>query len=72
MDTFIQGLQDENPNVVRIALQALNGIKDERLLPYYKEIVKKYDNENDEDYIIVNVNHRLKEYDLDSKSIFET
>lgn len=70
LDTFIQGLQDENPNVVRTALQALNGIKDERLLPYYKELVKKYDNKNDEDYIIVNVNHRLKEYGLDSKSIF--
>ena len=42
VDTFIVGLQDSSNRVIHSALQAVNGIKDKKLLVYYKMIAEKF------------------------------
>ena len=50
LDTFIKGLQETDNDVLRTVIQAISGVKDERLLPYYKQIAKRFS--KDEDYIL--------------------
>jgi hypothetical protein len=67
IDTFVSGLNDESNRVIHIVLQALNGVEDRRLLKYYKVIAEKFPVEKD--YILVNLNHRLKPFGLTNKTI---
>ena len=70
IDTFITGLSDNSTKVIHSVLQALSGIKDNRLLTRYKKIAERFPIE--QDYILVNLNHRLKEFGLSISSIKET
>ncbi|WP_242410252.1 hypothetical protein [Flavobacterium sp. Root901] len=67
LDTFILGLNDEANRVVHITLQALDGVKDKRLLKYYKTIAERFPEE--QDYVLANLNHRLKDFSLTNKTI---
>lgn len=67
IDAFISGLNDESNRVIHIVLQALNGVEDKRLLKHYKMIAEKFPVEKD--YILVNLNHRLKPFGLTNKTI---
>ena len=67
IDAFISGLNDESNRVIHIVLQALNGVEDKRLLKHYKVIAEKFPVEKD--YILVNLNHRLKPFGLTNKTI---
>ena len=62
LDIFIKGLQETDNDVLRIVIQAIAGMKDERLLPYYKQIAKRFP--KDEDYILSNLEHRLASFGL--------
>ncbi|MFZ0599050.1 MAG: SMI1/KNR4 family protein [Flavobacterium sp.] len=65
--TFIKGLKDNSNRVIHTVLQALDGVEDQRLLEHYKFIAEKFPKE--QDYILVNLNHRLKSFGLDNKTI---
>lgn len=67
IDVFIAGLNDDSNRVIHTTLQALEGVKDKRLLKYYKFIAEKFPVE--EDYILANLNHRLKPFGLTNKTI---
>jgi hypothetical protein len=67
IDTFIIGLNDSSNRVLHATLQALNGVEDKRLLKYYKSIAERFPKEKD--YILVNLNHRLKPFGLTNKTI---
>ena len=62
LNTFIKGLQETDNDVLRIVIQALSGITDERLLPYYKQIAKRFPEEKD--YILSNLERRLASFGL--------
>ena len=62
IDTFIKGLQETDNDVLRTVIQAVSGIKDERLLPYYKQIAKRFS--KDEDYILSNLKWALEPFGL--------
>ena len=62
LDIFIKGLQETDNDVLRIVIQALSGITDERLLPYYKAIAKRFPEEKD--YILSNLERRLASFGL--------
>ena len=62
LDTFIKGLQETDNDVLRTVIQALSGVKDERLLPYYKQIAKRFS--EDEDYILSNLKWALEPFGL--------
>ena len=62
LDTFIKGLQETDNDVLRIVIQAIAGMKDERLLPYYKQIAKRFS--EDEDYILSNLKWALEPFGL--------
>ena len=70
VDTFIEGLNDSSNRVIHITLQALSGIKDDRLLEQYKILAEKYPVEKD--YILVNLNHLLAEYGLTNQTVLDT
>lgn len=61
---FGEGLDDSSPRVVHAALQALDGVKDDRLLPYYDRIIERFP--TDKYYVLTNLRLRLGElgYDL--------
>ena len=67
IDIFIHGLNDHSIRVIHATLQALSGVKDQRLLKYYKTIAEKFLVEQDS--ILVNLNHRLAEFGLDASEI---
>lgn len=67
VDTFIVGLQDSSNRVIHSALQAVNGIKDKKLLVYYKMIAEKFPKE--QDYILSNLNQNLKLFGLSTTTI---
>jgi hypothetical protein len=69
LDTFILGLNDQANGVVRITLQALDGVNDKRLLKHYKNIVERFPVE--QDYILVNLNYRLQDFNLTNETIKE-
>ena len=62
IDTFIKGLQETDNDVLRTVIQAIAGVKDERLLPYYKQIAKRFS--KDEDYILSNLKWALEPFGL--------
>ena len=62
LDTFIKGLQETDNDVLRTVIQAISGVKDERLLPYYKQIAKRFS--KDEYYILSNLKWALEPFGL--------
>lgn len=67
LNTFILGLSDHSNRVVHTVLQALDGIEDPKLLKYYKLLAERFPTE--QDYILANLNHRLKAYGLTNRTI---
>lgn len=67
IDAFIAGLNDTSNRVIHSVLQALDGVEDRKLLKHYKGIAEKIPIEKD--YILANLNHRLKTYGLTNKTI---
>ncbi|MDA6069845.1 SMI1/KNR4 family protein [Flavobacterium sp. AC] len=67
IDTFILGLRDNSNRVIHTVLQALDGVEDQKLLEHYKFIAEKFPKE--QDYILVNLNHRLKSFGLNNKTV---
>ena len=63
LETFIIGLNDDSNRVIHASLQALSGIKNEKLLIHYKNIADRFPVQ--EDYILSNLKHRLSEFNLD-------
>ena len=48
LDTFIKGLQESDNKVLHTVIRVLSKVKDKRLLPYYKQIAKRFSkDEND-------------------------
>ncbi|HEY1193956.1 SMI1/KNR4 family protein [Flavobacterium sp.] len=70
LEIFILGLNDKVNKVVHITLQALDGVNDKRLLKHYKNIAARFPVE--QDYILVNLNHRLKAFGLTNETIKES
>lgn len=62
---FIHCLEDSEPTVVHSAVQALEGVTDPALLPYYNKLLEKY--KSNEHYIRNNVELRLREFDSRTK-----
>ena len=62
LDVFIKGLQETDNDVLRIVIQTIAGMKDQRLLPYYKQIAKRFS--EDEDYILSNLKWALEPFGL--------
>ena len=62
LDTFIKGLQETDNGVICTVIQAIAGMKDERLLPYYKAIAKRFSEEKD--YILSNLKWALEPFGL--------
>jgi hypothetical protein len=67
LETFIIGLNDKANRVIHIVLQALEGINDKRLLKHYQNIAERFPKE--QDYVLVNLNHRLKSLGLTATTI---
>lgn len=70
LDAFILGLNDKANRVVHITLQALDGVTDKKLLKHYKNIAERFPEE--QDYVLVNLNHRLKAFGLTNETIKKT
>ncbi|WP_314773340.1 SMI1/KNR4 family protein [Capnocytophaga sputigena] len=62
LDTFIKGLQESDTGVLCTVMQALSGVEDKRLLPYYKAIAKRFPEEKD--YVLSNLEYRLASFGL--------
>lgn len=62
LPAFIEGLNDKSSRVVHATLQALSNLKDKRLLRYYQNVAERFPVE--QDYVLVNLGHRLAEYGL--------
>ena len=62
LDVFIKGLQETDNSVLCTVIQAISGVKDERLLPYYKQIAKHFS--KDEYYILSNLKWALEPFGL--------
>ena len=62
LDAFIKGLQETDNGVLCTVIQAIAGMKDERLLPYYKAIAKRFPEEKD--YILSNLKWALEPFGL--------
>ena len=62
LDTFIKGLQESDNKVLHTVIQALSKVKDKRLLPYYKQIAKRFS--KDENYILSILELRLAYFGL--------
>lgn len=67
---FMTGLQDQDESVLISVLQALQEVKEDSLLPYYKNIVVKYIDREDT-YVNSNLDYRLKEYNLTRVSLLK-
>lgn len=59
VDLFIVGLDDPSPKVVHTVLQALEGVRDRRLLGAYDRVQNRF--QTDEHYVLTNLKHRLRE-----------
>ena len=62
LDIFIKGLQETDTGVLCTVMQALSGVEDKRLLPYYKAIAKRFPEEKD--YVLSNLEYRLASFGL--------
>lgn len=69
LPNFTEGLNDSSNHVIHTTLQALSDVKDESLLPYFKNLAEKFPVE--QDYILSNLNHRLADYGLTNETILE-
>ncbi|GAA3769762.1 SMI1/KNR4 family protein [Flavobacterium ginsengiterrae] len=67
LETFISALHDKENCVIHTSLKALHGVNDKRLLKHYKKIAEQFPVE--QDYILVNLNYRLKEFGLTNETI---
>lgn len=61
---FITALEDDDESVVLYSLQALRGVEDDRLSQAYTSVYHKYKNREEENYILINLMHRLEEMKL--------
>ncbi len=62
VDALIPLLQEEDAHLQVTTLQALSGIRDLKLLPYYKNILQQYQtNDYSVNYILSHVLHRLND-----------
>ena len=68
IESFLIGLNDNEPEVVHATLQALKGVKDNRLLHAYKIITDNYPKERH--YVLINLKLRLKELGFSSQEHF--
>ena len=62
LDTFIKGLQESDNKVLHTVIRVLSKVKDKRLLPYYKQIAKRFS--KDENYILSFLELRLAYFGL--------
>ena len=62
LDTFIKGLQESDNKVLHTVIRVLSKVKDKRLLPYYKQIAKRFS--KDENYILSILELRLAYFGL--------
>ncbi|BDD10825.1 hypothetical protein FUAX_32570 [Fulvitalea axinellae] len=67
LETFILGLNDRSNQVVHSSLQALSGVKNNKLLPHYENIALRFPVEKD--YILTNLEYRLSEFGIDLKQL---
>lgn len=67
IEIFIRGLKDKSNEVVHITLQALDKVNNSNLLQHYKQVADKYPSE--ENYILANLNHRLKYFNLNDEQL---
>ncbi|MYN18653.1 SMI1/KNR4 family protein [Rugamonas sp. FT107W] len=70
VELFLRGLEDPSARVVHSALQALAGVRDERLVEAYDRILDRF--KTDENYVLTNLKHRLKEMGHESIDSFRT
>jgi hypothetical protein len=59
VDLFLMGLEDSSPHVVHATLQAIEGVRDQRLASAYERVRSRF--KTDEHYILTNLAHRMKE-----------
>src|SRR5262249_49172316 len=59
LDLFVVGLDDPVARVVHTTLQALQGVRDKRLLKAYDQVLARF--KTDEYYVLTNLEHRFKE-----------
>lgn len=69
LDQFIIGLNDKSSLVVHASLQALSLVTDRRLMAPYMMIIERF--KTDENYVLTNLNHRLKDLGFSSRADFE-
>jgi len=69
LDQFVVGLNDESSLVVHASLQALSSVKEKSLMTPYMMILERF--KTDENYVLTNLNHRLKELGFSSRADFE-
>ncbi|OCX50864.1 glucan biosynthesis protein [Mucilaginibacter sp. PPCGB 2223] len=67
VDAFITGLHDKSNKVVHAALQALENVKDRKLIAHYRDLADRFPVE--QDFVLVNLQLRLKEYGLTLDSL---
>lgn len=70
IDHFLAGLADEDDQIVHTSLQALHGLKDERLLPAYHAVGTRYVEDRNHIHIHINLEHRVKEQGYRSREDF--
>ncbi len=66
---FVLGLNDAAPKVVHATVQALAGVKDPTLLGVYRTLLVRF--KTDQHSILINLNHRLKEFGYKSIEEFK-
>lgn len=67
LETFIIGLNDKINRIVHTTLQALDGVKEEKLLKHYKNIAERFPIEQDN--ILINLNNRLEAFGLTNETV---
>lgn len=70
LDQFVVGLNDKSSLVVHASLQALTWVKEKSLMTSYMTIIERF--KTDEDYVLTNLDHRLKELGFSSRADFTT
>jgi len=63
------GLNDKSSLVIHTSLQALTWVKDKSLITYYIKIVERF--KTDENYVLTNLDYRLKELGFSSRADFK-
>jgi len=68
LDQFVISLNDKSSLVVHASLQALTWVKEKSLMTSYMMIIERF--KTDENYVLTNLNHRLKELGFSSRADF--